>query len=62
MQRQPPDQPPPLSQPAKPGPEAVGDSSDASGKQTPPSKLSAEEQLANYEEELKQTDWGHQPC
>src|SRR5437867_1981139 len=51
------------SQPAEPVPEAVGDSSDPSGKQTPPSKkLSAEEQLAMYEEELKQNDWGHQPC
>ena len=32
------------------------------GKQTPPSKLSAEEQLAMDEEELKQEDWDHQLC
>jgi hypothetical protein len=25
-------------------------------------KLSPEEQMALYEEELKETDWGHQPC
>ena len=25
-------------------------------------KLSAEEQLAAYEESLKEDDWGHQPC
>jgi hypothetical protein len=24
--------------------------------------LSAEEQLARFEEELKNSDWGHQPC
>lgn len=23
---------------------------------------SAEEQMAQFEEELKETDWGHQPC
>ena len=25
-------------------------------------KLTAEEQMALYEEHLKETDWGHQPC
>ncbi len=24
--------------------------------------LSAEEQMALYEESLKESDWGHQPC
>jgi hypothetical protein len=24
--------------------------------------LSAEEQMAAYEEDLKESDWGHQPC
>jgi len=24
--------------------------------------LSAEEQMAQYEESLKEADWGHQPC
>ena len=24
--------------------------------------LSAEQQMAQFEEELKNTDWGHQPC
>jgi hypothetical protein len=24
--------------------------------------LSAEEQMALYEKELKENDWGHQPC
>jgi hypothetical protein len=25
-------------------------------------KLSPEEQMALYEKELKESDWGHQPC
>jgi len=29
---------------------------------TEPRELSAEEQMALYEESLKETDWGHQPC
>ena len=28
----------------------------------PPKELSAEEQMALYEKELKENDWGHQPC
>jgi hypothetical protein len=36
----------------KPAPEPV-----------PPSEEpSAEEQMAAYEEDLKENDWGHQPC
>ena len=27
-----------------------------------PRKLTPEEQMALYEEDLKETDWGHQPC
>ena len=27
-----------------------------------PKKLSPEEQMALYEKELKEEDWGHQPC
>ena len=27
-----------------------------------PKKLTAEEQMALYEKELKENDWGHQPC
>jgi len=32
----------------------------ASGR--PGEPLSAEEQMAAYEEALKEEDWGHQPC
>ena len=28
----------------------------------PPKALTAEEQMALYEERLKEDDWGHQPC
>jgi hypothetical protein len=31
-------------------------------KQGDPGKLTAEEQMALYEKELKESDWGHQPC
>ena len=27
-----------------------------------PNKLTPEEQMALYEKELKEDDWGHQPC
>ena len=27
-----------------------------------PQKLTPEEQMALYEKELKENDWGHQPC
>ena len=46
--------------------DASADSS-ASANSSPPEKKSAksltpEEQMARYEDELKETDWGHQPC
>ena len=28
----------------------------------PANKLTADEQMALYEKELKENDWGHQPC
>jgi hypothetical protein len=31
-------------------------------KQKDVSKLTAEEQMALFEKELKENDWGHQPC
>ena len=27
-----------------------------------PKPLTTEEQMARYEDDLKDTDWGHQPC
>ncbi len=29
---------------------------------TPANKLTPEEQMALFEKELKEKDWGHQPC
>ncbi len=36
----------------------------AKGEEKPvdPNELSEEEQMALYEEDLKDSDWGHQPC
>ncbi|WP_414660271.1 hypothetical protein [Horticoccus sp. 23ND18S-11] len=35
----------------------------ASPADSPPANaLTPEEQMALYEKELKETDWGHQPC
>lgn len=31
-------------------------------KKVVPKKLSPEEQMAAFEEDLKESDWGHQPC
>jgi hypothetical protein len=28
----------------------------------PEAELSPQEQMANFEESLKESDWGHQPC
>ena len=43
-------------QPAQPVPPTAADEA------APPKPLTAEEQMALYEENLKETDWGHQPC
>ena len=38
-------------------------SPDTSASDEKPAKtLTPEEQMARYEDELKETDWGHQPC
>ena len=51
-----------------------GEGSGPAGPQTPesdtsilrkeglPQELSADEQMALYEKDLKENDWGHQPC
>ena len=35
---------------------------EASGSETDPRKLTPEEQMALFEKDLKENDWGHQPC
>ncbi len=32
------------------------------GELTLPERLTADEQMALFEEDLKENDWGHQPC
>ena len=41
--------------------QAAADESSPSS-EDPPAELTPEEQMALYEESLKDTDWGHQPC
>jgi len=35
---------------------------ETSSKTKPVTQLTSEEQMALYEKELKENDWGHQPC
>jgi hypothetical protein len=56
MSPTPPDAPKP-SEPTTPGSAATPETTPAA-----PSQLTPEEQMALYEKELKETDWGHQPC
>jgi hypothetical protein len=54
--RDPHEPPPPKTEdPLPPVPKPAGDTA-------PPSPLTPEEQMALFEQELKETDWGHQPC
>jgi hypothetical protein len=49
-----------MSEPAKSGPaEPKGEQP---SEEKPVKKLTAEEQMQQFEEDLKETDWGHQPC
>ena len=51
------------SQPApKPSDEAKPAKGTDAEKPVNPNDLSEEEQMALYEKDLKETDWGHQPC
>jgi len=38
------------------------DGAPTEGETSTPKKLTAEEQMALYEKDLKENDWGHQPC
>ena len=50
-------------EPLPPKPAAPAEEAD-SKKDAPPAanQLTPEEQMARFEAELKETDWGHQPC
>lgn len=52
--------PPKATTPPADGAESAA--SDAPGASTPANELTPEEQMERFEKELKETDWGHQPC
>jgi hypothetical protein len=54
-----PEQPTKANQPEKKEGEFAPTTDD---KGAAPQKLTPEEQMALYEKELKENDWGHQPC
>lgn len=49
-------------EPASSSGDAKADPASEAQPKVDPSKLSPEEQMALYEEQLKEDDWGHQPC
>jgi hypothetical protein len=53
--------PGPEQTPAVPPEKAPGAVTNPDPSVSPP-PLTPEEQMALYEKELKETDWGHQPC
>lgn len=59
----PPEDPHPAAiPPAKPSASPPNPAGDAPPENRPANALTPEEQMALYEKELKETDWGHQPC
>jgi len=48
-------------EPSQPAPDGQPPGSPPPGGQ-PQGSLTPEEQMALYEEDLKENDWGHQPC
>jgi len=56
---------PPASEhraPPPPEPGNAPESGTVPGTQAPAKKLTPEEQMTLYEDDLKENDWGHQPC
>lgn len=43
-------------------PEPASTRPDKPAETTSPNQLTPEEQMALFEKELKENDWGHQPC
>lgn len=64
------DQPDPKTGPVKPAqndgacvtPSPTDAGASAANDPNAPKKLSPEEQMAAFEDALKEADWGHQPC
>ena len=55
-------QPPERSVPKSEQPKEIPADNPAAGEGAEANKLSADEQMALFEKELKENDWGHQPC
>ena len=56
-------EPNPKAQGSIPGKKPAADADAAASKDPEaPKKLTPEEQMARFEDDLKENDWGHQPC
>ena len=63
QQSKPPIQPAPLqAKVTSNSPTETEANTSALDKQSDVNKLTAEEQMALFEKDLKENDWGHQPC
>jgi len=51
-----------MDEPKSPEKKPVSAAEPEGEKPLDPSPLTPEEQMALYEEDLKESDWGHQPC
>jgi hypothetical protein len=54
--------PPEVGKPPHQNPKADGVAAPANEEMAAAQKLTPEEQMALFEKELKEKDWGHQPC
>lgn len=63
MDQKKPNLPPPEKDPAKPAGHAPpAAAAPAEGGSAAAQKLTPEEQMALFEKDLKENDWGHRPC
>ncbi len=63
MDQQEPKTPPPGKEPGKPsGHASPAEGTAAEGASETVQKLTPEEQMALFEKDLKENDWGHRPC
>ena len=52
----------PKTESSKESPPATDSAASSQSDKTETGEPSAEDQMAAYEDDLKNTDWGHQPC
>ena len=51
-----------MTNPPEPKKDEQAEAASAPPNPAPAKPLTPEEQMAAYEEDLKENDWGHQPC